>query len=100
MGVSTSNLLTVKEVEVLMRRYEVEARGKDDDADVNYGKLCEQIEKVSTNDGGWLVPSAHGRCVPCTTFRGAKREVGGRGGNAGEIQYFPNPSYTESGKEI
>lgn len=46
----SSNLLTVKEVEVLMRRYEVKARGEGDDADVNYGKLCKQIEKVYSYD--------------------------------------------------
>lgn len=46
-GAPASDRLTLKEVEVLSRRYEVEGSGKGDDAEVNYWKLCEQIEKVS-----------------------------------------------------
>ncbi|CAM9416992.1 unnamed protein product, partial [Laminaria digitata] len=50
-GAPASDRLTLKEVEVLSRRYEVEGSGKGDDAEVNYWKLCEQIEKVFTLRG-------------------------------------------------
>ena len=46
-GAPASDRLTLKEVEVLSRRYEVKGSGKGDDAEVNYWKLCEQIEKVN-----------------------------------------------------
>lgn len=53
-GAPPSNLLTAKEVEVLSRRYEVAKTddrwgggiGVGGEAEVNYWKLCEQIEKV------------------------------------------------------
>lgn len=54
MGAPASDLLTVKEVEVLSKRYEVNKHntrggvggGVGGEAEVNYWKLCEQIEKV------------------------------------------------------
>lgn len=45
-GAPPSDLFTLKEVEVLSRRYEVKGGGKGDDIEVNYSKLCDQIEKV------------------------------------------------------
>lgn len=53
MGAPVSDLLTVKEVEVLSKRYEAKSNAREGvggdvggDAEVNYWKLCEQIEKV------------------------------------------------------
>lgn len=58
-GAPPSDLLTVKEVEVLSKRYEVKSNRKGGvgggvggdvsggEAEVNYWKLCEQIEKVN-----------------------------------------------------
>lgn len=53
MGAPVSDLLTVKDVEVLSKRYEVKnnasggaGRGVRGEAEINYWKLCEQIEKV------------------------------------------------------
>lgn len=53
MGAPASDLLTVKEVEVLSKRYEVKSNTRGGsggdvggEAEVNYWKLCEQIEKV------------------------------------------------------
>lgn len=48
-GAPPSDLLSVKEVEMLSKRYEVKGNGHGHDPEVNYWKLCEQIEKVR----GW-----------------------------------------------
>lgn len=45
-GAPPSDLLSVKEAEVLCKRYEVKGGGKGDAVEVNYWKMCEQIEKV------------------------------------------------------
>ena len=37
---------------MLSRRYEVKGSGKGDEAEVNYWKLCEQVEKV--NERAWF----------------------------------------------
>lgn len=51
LGAPASDLLTQKEVEVLSRRYEVKGQGgTGEDVDVNYWKLCEQIEKVCIDE--------------------------------------------------
>ncbi|CAM9638892.1 unnamed protein product [Pylaiella littoralis] len=53
-GAPPSDLLTTKEVEVLSKRYEVKRRngkGGVGGGGVNYGKLCEQVEKVFTRRG-------------------------------------------------
>lgn len=73
-GAPPSDLLTVKEVEVLSKRYEVKGdgegrRGGTQNGDVggggmvNYWKLCEQVEKVRSlmskagrRQGGKLIP--------------------------------------------
>lgn len=46
-GAPASDRLTLREVEVLSRRYEVKGSGKGDEAEVHYWKLCDQIEKVN-----------------------------------------------------
>eukprot|EP00904_Undaria_pinnatifida_P007730 jgi/Undpi1/4087/HiC_scaffold_16.g07454.m1 len=50
-GAPASDRLTLEEVEMLSRRYEVKGSGKGDEAEVNYWKLCEQVEKVFTLRG-------------------------------------------------
>lgn len=40
-------LLAAKEVEILIKRYRVKREGSGGESDVNYGKLCEQVEKVT-----------------------------------------------------
>ena len=47
-GGPPSELPTSKEVEVLIKRYEVKGDGCGDTTCVKYGKLCEHIEKVHT----------------------------------------------------
>ncbi|CAN0066595.1 unnamed protein product [Ascophyllum nodosum] len=50
-GGPPSELLTSKEVDVLIKRYEFKGDGCGDTTCVKYGKLCEQIEKVFTRRG-------------------------------------------------
>lgn len=40
-------LLEAKEVGILIKRYRVKREGSNGDSDVDYGKLCEQVEKVT-----------------------------------------------------
>lgn len=55
-GAPPSDLLTVQEVEVLVKRYEVKGEaGAIDEGVVNYWKLCEQVEKVRLPVGQTLV---------------------------------------------
>lgn len=82
-GAPPSDLLTTKEVEVLSKRYEVKRRnGKggvggggvdgdlgDGETEVNYGKLCEQVEKVNHQLCEALVVIWKGNCRLLDTCR-------------------------------
>ena len=82
MGGPPSDLLTVKEVEVLSKRYEVKdgqggagSGGGRGEAEVNYWKLCEQVEKVRRRlirkrREMSLLPSERDATERCLTYPG------------------------------
>lgn len=76
MGAAASDLLTVKEIEVLSKRYEVKSNtrgrvggGLGGEAEVNYWKLCEQIEKARFPHEAMLREDN----VVCTAHNGCRR---------------------------
>lgn len=78
MSAPASELLTVKEVEVLSKRYEVKSNARrggegrvGGEAEVNYWKLCEQIEKVHFQTDNVFSVRTHSNCslATCESLR-------------------------------